>query len=49
MSTNHRTGNWRRGAAGYSLAELLAVLALIAIVLAIGIPLVNEQVRIADR
>lgn len=48
MSTNHRTGNWRRGAAGYSLAELLAVLALIAIVLAIGIPLVNEQVRIAE-
>lgn len=34
--------------AGYSLAEMLAVLALVGIVIAIGIPLVNEQVRIAD-
>jgi len=34
--------------AGFSLAELLGVLALIGIVVAIGIPIVNEQVRIAD-
>jgi prepilin-type N-terminal cleavage/methylation domain-containing protein len=37
-----------RRQAGFSLAELLAVLALMGIVLAIGIPLINEQVRIAD-
>jgi len=41
---NDRTG----GEAGFSLAELLAVLALVAIVLTIGIPIVNEQVRIAE-
>jgi len=34
--------------AGFSLPELLAVLAMIAIALGIGIPLVNEQVRIAE-
>jgi len=34
--------------AGFSLAEMLSVLALLGIVIAIGIPLVNEQVRIAD-
>jgi len=34
--------------AGFSLAEMLAVLALIGIVLAIGIPVVNEQLRIAE-
>jgi len=34
--------------AGFSLPELLAVVALIAIAIAIGIPLVNEQVRIAE-
>jgi prepilin-type N-terminal cleavage/methylation domain-containing protein len=34
--------------AGFSLAELLAVLALIGITIAIGIPLVNEQLRIAE-
>lgn len=33
---------------GFSLPELLAVLALIAIALAIGIPIINEQVRIAE-
>jgi len=33
---------------GFSLAELLAVLALVGIVVAIGIPIVNEQIRIAD-
>ena len=45
----------RRGAlanrpreAGFSLAETLIVLALIGITVAIGIPLVNEQVRIAE-
>ncbi|HEX4824901.1 MAG TPA: GspH/FimT family protein [Candidatus Polarisedimenticolaceae bacterium] len=37
-----------RRQAGFSLVELLAVLALAGIVLAIGIPIVNEQVRIAD-
>jgi prepilin-type N-terminal cleavage/methylation domain-containing protein len=36
------------GQAGFSLAEMLGVLALIGIVVAIGIPLINEQVRIAD-
>lgn len=34
--------------AGFSLAEMLAVLALIGISIAIGIPLVNEQIRIAE-
>jgi prepilin-type N-terminal cleavage/methylation domain-containing protein len=34
--------------AGFSLAEMLAVLALVGIVIAIGIPLVNEQLRIAE-
>ncbi len=38
----------RRWEAGFSLAEMLAVLALIGIVLAIGMPLVNEQLRIAE-
>jgi prepilin-type N-terminal cleavage/methylation domain-containing protein len=38
----------RRNQAGFSLAEMLAVIALIGIVIAIGIPLVNEQIRIAD-
>jgi prepilin-type N-terminal cleavage/methylation domain-containing protein len=33
---------------GFSLPELLAVLALFAIAIAIGIPLVNEQVRMAE-
>jgi prepilin-type N-terminal cleavage/methylation domain-containing protein len=37
-----------RKADGFSLPELLAVLAMIAIAVAIGIPLVNEQVRIAE-
>jgi len=37
-----------RREAGYSLAELLAVLALVGIVIAIGIPLVNEQLRIGE-
>jgi prepilin-type N-terminal cleavage/methylation domain-containing protein len=35
-------------ARGFSLPELLAVMALVAIAIAIGIPLVNEQVRIAE-
>jgi prepilin-type N-terminal cleavage/methylation domain-containing protein len=34
--------------AGFSLAELLAVLALVGIVLALGLPLMNEQIRIAE-
>jgi prepilin-type N-terminal cleavage/methylation domain-containing protein len=33
---------------GFSLPELLAVLALLAIAMAIGIPIVNEQLRIAE-
>jgi prepilin-type N-terminal cleavage/methylation domain-containing protein len=33
---------------GFSLPELLAVLALVGIAVAIGIPIVNEQVRIAE-
>jgi prepilin-type N-terminal cleavage/methylation domain-containing protein len=37
-----------RTQAGFSLAEMLAVLALIGITIAIGIPLVNEQLRIAE-
>jgi prepilin-type N-terminal cleavage/methylation domain-containing protein len=37
-----------RGSAGFSLPELLAVFAIIAIALAIGVPLVNEQIRIAE-
>jgi prepilin-type N-terminal cleavage/methylation domain-containing protein len=41
-------GTTRRKADGFSLPELLAVLAMIAIAVAIGIPLVNEQVRIAE-
>lgn len=35
-------------AGGFSLPELLAVLAMIGIAIAIGVPLVNEQVRIAE-
>ena len=41
MSQRHRQ-------AGFSLAEMLIVIAFIAIAVAIGIPLVNEQVRIAE-
>jgi len=33
---------------GFSLPELLAVMALLGIAIAIGIPIVNEQVRIAE-
>ncbi len=40
----HRAGN----RSGFSLPELLAVLALLAIALAVGVPLVNEQIRIAE-
>jgi prepilin-type N-terminal cleavage/methylation domain-containing protein len=38
----------RRADGGFSLAELLVVLALIGAVVAMGIPLVNEQMRIAE-
>ena len=37
-----------RAEAGFSLAELLVVLAIIGAVIAMGIPLVNEQLRIAE-
>ena len=35
-------------ARGFSLPELLAVLAMLAIAIAVGVPIVNEQVRIAE-
>lgn len=35
-------------ASGFSLPELLAVLAMMAIAVAIGVPIVNEQIRIAE-
>ena len=35
-------------AKGFSLPELLAVIAMIAIAVAIGVPIVNEQVRMAE-
>lgn len=38
----------RHRQAGFSLAEMLIVVAIIGIAVAIGIPLVNEQVRIAE-
>lgn len=38
----------RKRQAGFTLAEMLAVIAIIGIAIAIGIPLVNEQVRIAE-
>ena len=38
----------RQRQAGFSMAEMLIVIAFIAIAVAIGIPLVNEQVRIAE-
>jgi len=38
----------RNRQAGFSLAEMLIVIAFIGIAIAIGIPLVNEQVRIAE-
>ena len=41
-----RTGGRRE--AGFSLPEMLAVVALIGISIAIAIPLINEQVRIAE-
>ena len=38
----------RRREAGFSLSEMLAVLAIIGIVVAIGIPLVNQQLKTAE-
>ena len=37
-----------RAQAGFSLAELLVVLAIIGAIVAMGIPMVNEQLRIAE-
>ena len=48
MSQRSRVQHPAASQAGFSLAEMLSVLALLGIVIAIGIPLVNEQVRIAD-
>jgi prepilin-type N-terminal cleavage/methylation domain-containing protein len=38
----------RRAQSGFSIAELLAVLAIIGAIVAMGIPLVSEQIRIAE-
>lgn len=38
----------RRAQAGFSIAELLVVLAIIGAIVAMGIPLVNEQLRVAE-
>ena len=47
--TNARHDNpKRRREAGFSLPEMLAVLALIGITVAIGIPLVNQQLKTAE-
>lgn len=48
MRTNQTTAIRAQAAAGFSLAEMLAVLGIVAIVLAMGIPLVNQQLRIAE-
>ena len=46
-NARHHNAN-RRRQAGFSLAEMLAVVALIGIVVAIGIPLVNQQLKMAE-
>jgi prepilin-type N-terminal cleavage/methylation domain-containing protein len=46
--TQLRSKPRQRAQAGFSLAEMLAVLALVGIVIGMGIPLVNEQLRIAE-
>lgn len=38
----------RRAEAGFSLVELLVVVAIVGAIIAMGIPLVNEQLRIAE-
>ncbi len=48
LSDLPRNGEKTIGERGFSLAELLAVLAMIAIAIAVGVPLINEQVRIAE-
>ena len=49
MENRPKRGSAKKHAeAGFTIAELLVVLALVGIVVAIGIPLVNEQVRIAE-
>jgi general secretion pathway protein H len=48
VKTHRQSMHHARKQAGFSMAEMLAVLALIGIVVAIGIPVVNEQLRIAE-
>ena len=48
LSERETRDDARGGEKGFSLSELLAVVALIGIAIAIGIPIINEQVRIAE-
>jgi prepilin-type N-terminal cleavage/methylation domain-containing protein len=48
LSERGTRGRAARRNRGFSLSELLAVVALIGIAIAIGIPIVNEQVRMAE-
>ncbi len=48
LSELRRNGQDAGDQKGFSLPELLAVLAMVAIAIAVGVPIVNEQVRIAE-